>query len=103
MLFESSHAQAANVQAFRFGKDLVMDCAGRDVDFCTGYIAGVADLMTSIYAVTGNPKFRACLPSDTTPSELVKVVIRFMAEQKSYEGDASGSVFFAIRDRFPCL
>ena len=26
VLFASSHAQAANIKVFRFGKDLVMDC-----------------------------------------------------------------------------
>ena len=102
MAVSTEHAMAADVQAFRFGKDLASDCVGRDVDFCTGYIAGVVDLMTSLYAVTGNPKFHACPPPGTTPSDLVKVVVAFLDKQKSYDADASGNVFFAVRDMFPC-
>ena len=102
IMCQEDSAQAADVQAFRFGRDLVSDCVGRDLDFCTGYVAGIADLMTSLYAVTGNPKFRACLPPGMMPTDLAKVVVDFIGTQKALDADASGSVFFAIRDKFPC-
>ncbi len=97
-----STGDASDVQAYRTGRTFVAGCVADDLDFCTGYVAGVVDVFAALYTGTGSAKFRMCIPAGVTPLMLARTVVEWIDTHGTLDQDAAGSVASAIFERYPC-
>jgi len=81
------------------GKELLHQC-NSDRGICLGYIAAVADVMSSIGAIHG---YVACVPADVTIKEHTRAVLKWMeAHPDDLSFTAHSIVAEALSEAFPC-
>lgn len=108
-----SPAGAEQMQTFKSGGKLQLDCSGLDAPFksetklflnatCFNYIKGVFDLhQTLVGRKIIEPQF--CKPTDVKLGELVRTVITYIeANQEKAEMTASSLILPALGEAFPC-
>ena len=112
ILFASS-VFAEQMQTFKSGSKLQLDCSGLSAPFkserkmlldatCLNYIKGVFDLhQTLVGSRIIAPRF--CKPADVDLGQLARTVIEYIEEnQEKAEVTASSLIMHALGDAFPC-
>jgi hypothetical protein len=87
------------VRNFYSGDALLSLCQASDSNFCMGYIAGIADAVTS-GPVSG---WRACIPISATVEQVRDVVVGFLTahpENRHFAALSLGAA--ALAGAFPC-
>ncbi len=96
-------ARAADVRSFTTGTDLLEDCQGGDVGkrfACTGYIAGVADVLDANRSVDGLP---ACVPMEVELGKVKDTVVLYLKQHPEVRNTSAASlVVVAINDAWHC-
>ena len=87
------------VRNFYSGDALLSLCQASDSNFCMGYIAGIADAVTS-GPVSG---WRACVPISATVQQVRDVVVEYLTahpENRHFAAVSLGAA--ALAGAFPC-
>jgi len=103
VLVASAMAQPASAQtvtSFYTGKDVLDQCK-TDRKWCTGYIMGVVDGVTSYASYTKSRQI-FCIPSGPTAGEITDAVIAYLKTKPDLQYDASSYVMLALHDAYPC-
>jgi hypothetical protein len=92
---------------FVTGNRLFQDCQATDFfsqGACMGFVAGVADAMTTAQAANGTVAgWRACLSEQITAGEVRDVAVNFLARHPEKRDIAAATlVAQALEEAFPC-
>ncbi len=81
------------------GKELLRQCKS-DQGICHGYVAAVADVMSSVGAVHG---YASCVPADVTVKQHTRAVMKWMETHPDDLGFTAHSIVAeALSETFPC-
>jgi hypothetical protein len=87
------------------GSDLLKHCTSEstfEIGICGGYLTGTADTLETVEVWT-EPMGEACIPSNATISQLIKVVVKHMQEHpENLHFTATSLVLTGLREAFPC-
>ena len=93
-IFLLAPTSAFSAKGFVSGDDLFSKC-GINNPLCTGYITGVADIMSTNDDI--------CLPKNGTIQQIVDIVVKYLSDhpQKRHYS-ASSEAGVALMQAFPC-
>jgi hypothetical protein len=84
---------------FESGNKLLEHCT-QSVDFCSGYIAGIAD---AIRAQEVSALWSACIPAPVFTNQTKDIVIRYLKRHpETRHGSGANLASAALAEAFPC-